>query len=399
MNKTHLTLEDRETIESMLFTNSNLKEIAVAVNKDPRTISREIRRNLTITAKNRLFRTDLKPYKNIGCKKLQKFPYCCNGCKVKMKCQRTRLYYSGKDANQTYKKRLTGSRSHIQLSQSELERIDNLLLSGLSRGLSPYAIYASYPEFFPCSVKTIYKYLDSGLLKSKSYMLRKKPNMKNRKKPENIDDKGKAALLQGRKIDDYFKFIAENNIVCPVQMDTVIGRKSTNSCLLTIHFVAFHFMLIFHLREKSSHLVVEAFNYLEDLLGLELFKQIFPAILTDRGSEFFDPLGIEFSHRTGEQRTNVFYCDAYVSNQKAQIESNHRLLRYIAPKGTNFDPLGYFECKKIVENIASYPRRELGGLAPYDMMAATYPEVLRLLKIKKVDRKAINLTPSLLATH
>ena len=120
--------------------------------------------------------------------------------------------------------------------------------------------------------------------------------------------------------------------------------------------------------------------------------------MTDRGAEFFDPLGIEFSHRTGEQRTKVFYCDAYVSNQKAQIESNHRLLRYIAPKGTNFDPLDDLDCKKIYENIASYPRRELGGLTPFDMMAATYPEVIQKLKIKKVDRRAINLTPSLLAS-
>ena len=399
MNKTHLTLKDRETIESMLFTNSKLNEIALAVNKNPRTISREIRRNLNITPKlHRLTKTDLKPYKKVGCKKLQNFPYCCNGCKVKMNCQRTRLYYCAKEANETYKKRLKGSRSHIQLSQAELERIDDLLLSGLSRGMSPYGVYASYPEFFPCSVKSIYKYLDSGLLKSKSYLLRKKPTMKKRKNAENIDDKGKAALLQGRKIDDYFKFIAENNIICPVQMDTVIGRKSTNSCLLTIHFVAFHFMLIFHLKEKSSGAVIEVFNFLEDQLGLELFKKIFPAILTDRGAEFFDPLGIEFSHRTGEQRTKVFYCDAYVSNQKAQIESNHRLLRYIAPKGTNFDPLDDLDCKKIYENIASYPRRELGGLTPFDMMAATYPEVIQKLKIKKVDRRAINLTPSLLAS-
>ena len=399
MSKTHLTLSDRETIESMLFTNSHLNEIAFAVNKDPRTISREIRRNLNITPRNcRVIKNDIKSYKKIGCRKLQNFPYCCNGCKVKNNCDRTRLYYVAKDANETYKKRLSGSRSHIQLSQPELERIDNLLMNGLSRGMSPYGVYASYPEFFPCGVKTIYKYLDSGLLKSKTYMLRKKPNLKKRKNSENIDDKGKAALLEGRKIDDYFKFIAENNIVCPVQMDTVIGRKSTHSCLLTIHFVAFHFMLIFHLREKSSGEVVDTFKYLEDTLGIALFKKIFPAILTDRGCEFFDPVGIEFSHKTGEERTKVFYCDAYVSNQKAQIESNHRLLRYIAPKGTNFDPLSDTECKKIYENIASYPRRELGGLTPFDMMAAMYPEVIQKLKIKKVDRRSINLTPSLLAT-
>ena len=399
MNKTHLTLKDREIIESMLFSNAQLTEIALAVNKDPRTISREIRRNLNITPRlHKLTKNDLSPYKKVGCKKLQHFPYSCNGCKTKANCQRTRLYYCAKDADETYKKRLKGSRSHIRLSQAELERIDDLLLSGLSRGMSPYGVHASYPEFFPCSVKTIYKYLDSGLLKSKSYLLRKKPTMKKRKVNENIDDKGKITLLQGRKIDDYFKFIAENNIICPVQMDTVIGRKSTYSCLLTIHFVAFHFMLIYHIREKSTGAVVEVFNYLEEILGIELFKKIFPAILTDRGSEFFDPLGIEFSHRTGEQRTRVYYCDAYVSNQKAQIESNHRLLRYIAPKGTNFDPLGDFECKKIYENIASYPRRELGGLTPFDMMAATYPEVIKLLKIKKVDRRRINLTPSLLAS-
>ena len=398
MNKTHLTLSDREIIESLLFENHSLREIAFAVQKDPRTICREIKRNLIITPfRHRLRKSDLKPYKNIACKILQRFPYCCNGCKDKNKCIRTRLYYSAKEADEIYRTRLSGSRRHIQLSQAELERLDDLLLSGLSRGLSPYAIYSSYPDFFPCSVKTIYKYLDTGLLKSKSKMLRKKPDLKKKSNRENHVNKGNNEYLNGRKIDDYFKFIAENNILYPVQMDTVIGRKSSRACLLTIHFVSLHFMLIFHLPEKMSASVVETFNYLEDKLGIELFKKIFPAILTDRGTEFSDPLGVEFSHRTGEQRTRVFYCDAYVSNQKAQIESNHRLLRYIAPKGTNFDPLSDFECKKIYENIASYPRRDLGGLTPFDMLAATYPEVIQILKIKKVDRKRINLTPSLLA--
>lgn len=74
-------------------------------------------------------------------------------------------------------------------------------------------------------------------------------------------------------------------------------------------------------------------------LGLPLFLKLFPAIPTDQGSEFMDVVGIEADEETGEVRTRVFFCDAYVSSQKGATESNHRLIRYVLPKRTSFEAL------------------------------------------------------------
>lgn len=45
-NNKHLTLDNRTTIETMLNLQSSFKEIAAALDKDPSTISKEIRSHL-----------------------------------------------------------------------------------------------------------------------------------------------------------------------------------------------------------------------------------------------------------------------------------------------------------------------------------------------------------------
>lgn len=395
--KTHLTYEDRVEIEQYLFENWSLNEIANALNKDPRTISREIRRNLVVIPyKRRALRETIMHYKQINCKLLLRFPYCCNGCRDKSGCVRTRLNYIALEAHSAYEKRLKMCRSKFHLSEAQIEKMDELLLSGVRKGMSPYAIYSSYPDYFPITLKTIYNYIDSGVFQVKNHMLKIKPKLKKGKKPHIGQNADKNEFLEGRRLDDYFRFMAENFVPCPVQMDTVLGSKGLGKCFLTIHFVTYHFMLIFLLIEKASDPIIEVFDYLEDVLGIEKFKELFPCILTDRGGEFSHPLDIEFSKITGEKRTSVFYCDAYVSNQKAQIESNHRMIRYVIPKGTNLGSLSDSDTAKLMEHINSYPRRELGGLSPYEVMAQANPELIKCLKIKKVDRRVINLTPSLL---
>jgi IS30 family transposase len=140
------------------------------------------------------------------------------------------------------------------------------------------------------------------------------------------------------------------------------------------------------------------FNELQSLFGIALFRQLFPCIVTDRGNEFVDALGIECNSSTGEQRTRLFYCDAYQSNQKGAIESNHRLLRYIVPKGSNIDTLEPHHATRIMTQIASYPLRELNGKTSYEVMAIYFgTEILDLIELKKVDPPKINLTPTLLA--
>lgn len=65
-------------------------------------------------------------------------------------------------------------------------------------------------------------------------------------------------------------------------------------------------MLAFLLDDKTSNSVLKMFNWLESILGNELFEKTFPIILTDNGSEFSNPLSLEFNDE-GISRTRIFF--------------------------------------------------------------------------------------------
>lgn len=91
-----------------------------------------------------------------------------------------------------------------------------------------------------------------------------------------------------------------------------------NACLLREH--------------NDAQSVIDIFNELEKILGIEKFKEMFVIILTDNGSEFSNPKEIEFNMETGEQRTQIFYCHPSSPNEKGSCEVNHELIRRILPK-------------------------------------------------------------------
>ena len=87
------------------------------------------------------------------------------------------------------------------------------------------------------------------------------------------------------------------------------------------------------LRERNTAAsVAEIFRDLRKRLGEPYFSMLFQVIVTDRGSEFTDPMKIEANPETGEIQCRVFYCDPMNSNQKSNCERNHELIRYVIPK-------------------------------------------------------------------
>lgn len=102
-------------------------------------------------------------------------------------------------------------------------------------------------------------------------------------------------------------------------MDSVIGSKG-GKCLLTIHFVDSSFMIAFLRDANTSKSVTDVFAYLYELLGDRTFKNLFPVIVTDNGSEFSNPKSIEEPDKLSGLKTRIFYCDAGKPYQKGAIE-------------------------------------------------------------------------------
>ena len=398
-NNKHLTVEERIIIEKELKDpECKLIQIAKAIGKDPRTISKEIRRNrLFVDNQYRRIKLNGTPtdYQK-PCERLSRFPYTCNGCKKN--CTRDHYRYDGREAHEKYKKLLSSSREGYDLSSDEKNILDSIVHEGVTKGKSIYAITVENPILINKSPKTIYNYIEAGILTTKNIDLRSKVKYKPRNKKYDYKKlRHDAECLNGRQYSDYIDFLCKHPGIPTVQLDTVEGSKESKKCFMTLHFVNYHFMMIFLLEEKTSVEVARVFNWIQEQIGIEKFKKMFPLILTDRGTEFINPFLIEVDPDTGEFRTNVFYCDAYVSSQKGAIESNHRKLRYIVPKGTYTDCYEEKHAVLMMNHIASYPVKELSGNTPYQIMEIVYgKETLSLLRVEKVDPSTVNLTTKLL---
>jgi IS30 family transposase len=146
----------------------------------------------------------------------------------------------------------------------------------------------------------------------------------------------------------------------------------------------------------TSKCVVDVLDNLERALGYEMFKRIFGLILTDNGHEFTDIAGMERSV-FGGKRTHIYFCDPNRSDQKAQCETNHKLIRYVLPKKTSFEFLTQEKVTLMVNHINSYPRKSLMGVSPYKMVRGVFPtRFLESLGLRMIPVRSINLTPSLL---
>lgn len=122
----------------------------------------------------------------------------------------------------------------------------------------------------------------------------------------------------------------------------------------------------------------------------------FEEILTDRGSEFTDPVSLECDE-WGEVRTRIFYCDPQRSDQKGGIEVTHEFIRRILLKGASFNHLTQDDISLMMSHINSYTRKKLNNRSAHQLFSFFYgDDILDRLDIHQIPANDINLTPKLL---
>jgi transposase, IS30 family len=390
----HLSKQQRDDILSNLKLGLNLNELASILEKDQRTISREIKKNrVHVLNKRHVFA--LKDTL-INCPRTLRFPHVCDGCDKRMYCRyENQFFYRPETAQEFYKKRLVEARVGINLTPSELDHLDATFYQGVKKGQSIMHIHMSDPAC-PVSVRTIYRYIEHKLTSISDIDLRRKVKLKKRSKTKTSKDKLDPKLLFGRSYTDFVLNQTAKPLGFIVQMDTVLGPKKSSSCLLTLHFLSFRFMIAFKLQQRSSKEITNVFHYLQSIFTIEEYKALFATILTDRGAEFYDPLQIEVHHQTGEIISHVYFCDPQASNQKEQIEENHTLLRYIFPKGTCFDHLTDQQLSLSLSHINSFNRKVIDA-SPISIFQSQFGlDILNKLKVRAISPDKVILKPYLL---
>ena len=426
-NQKHLTIEDRIYIQNELDKGTSFKDIARFLCKDPTTISKEVKarrasdwfhKGTFLNAKNfctkrfRCKKTNAcnkillcgvkcascptcnqtcPDFQKERCSKLDRAPYVCNGCSKKINhCTIAHKYtYNARFADRKYRECLKDSRSGIAMTRQELHKKDKIITPLIDQGQSPYQIVANHPEL-NLSVRSVYNYLDMGLLTARNVDLKRKVKFKPRKVHKSqISDR---RVFNGRTYADFQQLHLESF----VEMDTVHSAVGSSKTLLTFFFTREKLFLAFLMNRNTERSVRLVLNRLEKRFGTFDFLTLFEYILTDRGAEFGDPDSLE-TGVTGIQRTNIYYCDPMRSGQKGGIEQAHTMLRMILPKRTTFEFLTQWDVNLITSHINSTPRESLNGRTPYDVALEAFgTDALKAFQLRRIDPDKVILTPKLI---
>ena len=321
---THLTLSDRIAIEVGLRERKRFSAIAVELGKDPTTISKEVRTHIKlkqaggynpcVIRKNCKHYGDLchpckftfgkschscyqtkcfeacPDFQQLQCSKLSKPPYVCNGCQQRTSCKLERHLYEAKSAQKEYEAPRSESRQGFAVTPAELDRSDQIISPLIKQGQSIHQICVNNADEIMLDERTIYNYVDAGLLSVGNIDLPRKVRYKVRRKKPSVRVDKQCHL--GRTYEDFLEYTAANPDTPVVEIDSVEGRKG-GKVLLTVFFRNSNLMLAFLRDRNAARSITEVFEWLYNVLGHEQYCRLFPIILTDRGSEFTDPVSIE----------------------------------------------------------------------------------------------------------
>ena len=428
----HLTLSDRIQIEKGLNNSLSFAEIGRQIQKDPTTVSKEVRRHTKVKEFNgygnipcqanadihfrcmlkhacgdmdcdlpcrqcRSFRcSDIcKEYRPQQCERLNKAPYVCNGCGKRVNCRMDKKLYSSKYADDCYRELLSSSREGINQTPESIQRMNDILTPLVQKGQSIAHIYTTHADDMKCSRRTVYEYIDAGVFDVRNIDLRRKVKYRKRKKPTDTSAKDRS-YRKDHNYEDFRKRTEKNPEASIVEIDCVEGSKTSRKVLLTMTFRRTHLVLIFLLASQTQEEVLRVFNLLEERLGTILFRRLFEIILTDGGTEFANREGLERSSGKGT-RTTVYYCDPYSFWQKGCCEKNHEYIRYVRKKGSSFDDLEQSDVDLLANHINSTKRDSLNGHSPFELSQMLLDEkLLTVMNYRAVAPDDVMLTPELL---
>lgn len=374
----HITLDDRIEIQTCLEHGMTFKAIARRIAKDQTTVSKEVKKHITVNTNDIPVITDNsgRPVPMTPCPQLLRAPFVCNGCKKRRtRCTFQKSMYYAKTAQQEYEALLKESREGIPLSKDEFYAVDCVIAEGIKKGQHLYHIMNTHN--LGVSKATVYRHLHRGYLSVSKMDFPRVVKFKPRKQyREPGIPKG---VKIGRMYEDFLSYIEENGITSWVEMDTVIGSTG-GKVIMTFDFTLCNFMFGLLLDNKTAPEATRKIRSLKEKLfenGIR-FGDVIPLLLTDNGGEFAN-VSAFIADVDGEIETHLFFCDPYSSFQKPRVEKNHTLFRDIVPKGESFDNFSQETVDLIFSHVNSIKRKSLNGKSPYDIFTFTFGEKMTSL--------------------
>lgn len=423
----HLSLEDRFSIEKGLNNGSTKTAIAAVVGKSSSTIGKEIRKHRT--------HSPAPPYKEYGqvipnvvrdcthiasgcpyggtvkgnkcfspCDHRESIPcdrrdkkLVCNGCSKLRSCPLEKYKYDAEMANREYREELSQSRIGLNMTPEHFHMIGTLLGDLMAKGQSVEVIAQNHPEI-ELSSRRLQELINSGCFKDygvDKFSKRRTINRKATAKKTVYKPRNDRSHLKNRLMKDYQEYTDSHPEAVIWQMDTVYNGVSGGPFIQTFIHPDSSFMIGILHQEKTAQSMLNGIRMIRHTLGATRFKKIFSVILTDRGSEFTK------AEETEMLGIKIFYCDPMHSYQKAEVEKNHTLLRYICPKGVDLYEAGLRsqqDLDLIFSHLNSYRRIHKFNKTPYENIIFLLEDksLPKDLGIEKVDQDNVMLRPGLI---
>lgn len=330
-------------------------------------------------------------YVGFSCNIEIRFPFVCNGCKRFKQCGKTKFLYDANKANEAALKIRRESRIGLNMTPEEYHFIDSTLRDGNQKGQSIFHIIKAN-DIGRCP-KSIYNYINSGIVSVKPIDLPRAVTLKKRKKriPSKYEyNENRNIDRQHRMYSDWLVFQAKNRVIIYWQMDFLGAPKKSEQQILTLTIPQFQFVYLIPIKYPNSTKIKEIFDYLENKLGSD-FNRVFEAILTDRDCKFNSFREIEIND-DGVVRTHMFFCNPSASNEKPSVENFNHQIRSIFKKGVNLNNITVEQCNVICSHLNSRFLNSIDGRRSCDLFIEYFgEEIFVKLGLKIIDPKKVKI--------
>ena len=192
--------------------------------------------------------------------------------------------------------------------------------------------------------KTLYNYIDAGLLKVKNIdlPLRVKLKSKTRKSRKN-------RRIMGDSIENRPEKANERNEFGHWEIDTVVGTRNRSAVLLTLDERVTRELITVKIPSRSASAVSEAVKKIMAQFG-DKAPSIFKSITADNGSEFATLAEtIPFA--------DIYFAHPYSSFERGTNEKQNSLIRRFFPKGKSLENVSDEAVLDVQNWINKLPRK------------------------------------------
>lgn len=326
MKYKHLSVEERERIQKMLWQKKSIRFIAKAIGRSHSSLVRELQRN---NPKQSMRYTPRKADERAEAKRK------CRGRKDRLKNETVRTYVKAK----------------LKMNWSP-EQISGCIKSDTGERISHEAIY----QYVYCQVhRNGWGLLRPGAEDLRIYLRRKQ----RRRRHKGLRRSQRVFKPRGTSIELRPSVVDERKRIGDWEGDTVESCNHKPGVNTLLERKTGYF-LVTKVKDRTSSATVVAVQKRMEALPMNVKK----TLTLDNGVENSDYPSLE--EKTG---LKTFFAHSYSSHERGANENANGLLREYFPKGTDFATISDEEISRVEYLLNTRPRKRLGWKTPLQMMS------------------------------